>query len=254
MERWNTHWSTSVNVSAFDHDFILAQNPSSQHLGTTVWDASIALIKFLEKSSRHPKGDLSRAKLKGELCGVDLCRLRCGRLPAQRDKNVRASDLMTWMRAGKRAIELGSGMGLGAIGFAMMGCDVVATDTADVLDLLKGNIEKNLRGSSIAHKSSPWSGVVGKARWQRHPSSSDVHVSPAVSQSRSLHPRLKSGSSHPRRDSGTQATVQELDWLKPEQVSNFSPPYDFIAAADCVYHETIIEHLVARLLDLSDNR
>lgn len=31
--------------------------------------------------------------------------------------------------------------------------------------------------------------------------------------------------------------VQELDWSRPEQYALFSPPYDYILAADCVYSE-----------------
>lgn len=31
------------------HTFKLAQDPNSQHLGTTVWDSSIVLAKYLEK-------------------------------------------------------------------------------------------------------------------------------------------------------------------------------------------------------------
>jgi hypothetical protein len=44
-----------VNVTAAcstlvaGHHFRLSQDPSSLHLGTTVWDASIVLAKWLEK-------------------------------------------------------------------------------------------------------------------------------------------------------------------------------------------------------------
>eukprot|EP00955_Chlamydomonas_euryale_P088962 364426-Chlamydomonas_euryale.AAC.28 len=31
------------------HIIRLSQNPASEHLGTTVWDASIVLAKYLEK-------------------------------------------------------------------------------------------------------------------------------------------------------------------------------------------------------------
>jgi len=34
------------------HPFKLAQDPNSQHLGTTVWDSSIVLAKYLEKVRR----------------------------------------------------------------------------------------------------------------------------------------------------------------------------------------------------------
>ena len=79
-ERWNTHFSTTVEQEVFGcdaallcqhnrcallysqppprlpharrHPFKLAQDPNSQHLGTTVWDASIVLAKYLEKVNR----------------------------------------------------------------------------------------------------------------------------------------------------------------------------------------------------------
>ena len=79
-ERWNTHFSTTVEQEVFGcahallcqqrrcallcrqapppvshycrHPFKLAQDPNSQHLGTTVWDSSIVLAKYLEKVSR----------------------------------------------------------------------------------------------------------------------------------------------------------------------------------------------------------
>lgn len=49
FERWNTHFSTTVEQTVFDVDFHLAQDPSSHNLGTTVWDASIVMAKYFEK-------------------------------------------------------------------------------------------------------------------------------------------------------------------------------------------------------------
>ena len=63
--------------------FRLSQDPNSQHLGTTVWDASIVLAKYLEQVCDHTvtqmhtystplqhagKGEWSRAKLKTKRC------------------------------------------------------------------------------------------------------------------------------------------------------------------------------------------
>jgi hypothetical protein len=45
---------------------------------------------------------------------------------------------------GKRAVELGAGMGLGGLAFSMLGCDVLLTDVAAVLPLLRRNYENNL--------------------------------------------------------------------------------------------------------------
>jgi predicted nicotinamide N-methyase len=85
----------------------LQQDPNSQHLGTTVWDSSIVLAKFLEANCR--KGDFAKTRVKG-----------------------------------KRVLELGAGMGLGGIAFSLLGASVVLTDVAEVIPLLKRNVELNL--------------------------------------------------------------------------------------------------------------
>ncbi|MQL73102.1 hypothetical protein Taro_005433, partial [Colocasia esculenta] len=85
----------------------LRQDPNSKHLGTTVWDASMVFIKFLEKNCR--KGRFCPSKLKG-----------------------------------KRVIELGAGCGLAGFGMALLGCDVVSTDQVEVLPLLMRNVERNM--------------------------------------------------------------------------------------------------------------
>lgn len=47
--------------------------------------------------------------------------------------------------SGKRIIELGAGMGLGGLAFALLGCkEVVLTDVSSVLPLLQKNVEANL--------------------------------------------------------------------------------------------------------------
>ena len=50
--RWNTHFSTSVVVELFGTQLRLSQDPQSLHLGTTVWDASIVVAKWLERNAR----------------------------------------------------------------------------------------------------------------------------------------------------------------------------------------------------------
>ena len=50
--RWNTHFSTSVSVELFGTPLRLSQDPQSLHLGTTVWDASIVVAKWLERNAR----------------------------------------------------------------------------------------------------------------------------------------------------------------------------------------------------------
>jgi predicted nicotinamide N-methyase len=90
----------------------LAQDPNSEHLGTTVWDASIVLAKYLERGMR--KGELSRPKV-----------------------------------SGKRGLELGAGMGLAGLSLALLGADVTLTDVAEVLPLLQANYERNLSPAAL---------------------------------------------------------------------------------------------------------
>ncbi len=50
---------------------------------------------------------------------------------------------------GKRAVELGAGMGLGGLAFAMLGADVLLTDVAAVLPLLRRNYENNMSPAAL---------------------------------------------------------------------------------------------------------
>ncbi|ONI00886.1 hypothetical protein PRUPE_6G109400 [Prunus persica] len=105
-DRLNSPTTFTMNLEVLGHDLQFAQDPNSKHLGTTVWDASLVFVKFLEKNCR--KGRFSPAKLKG-----------------------------------KRVIELGAGCGVAGFGMALLGCDVVMTDQVEVLPLLMRNVERN---------------------------------------------------------------------------------------------------------------
>lgn len=48
-------------------------------------------------------------------------------------------------------------MGLGGLAFAMMGCDVVLTDVAEVIPLLQRNFENNLSRSALQGQALEWS-------------------------------------------------------------------------------------------------
>ncbi|KAH7691976.1 Lysine methyltransferase protein [Dioscorea alata] len=106
-ERLNSPSTSTVVVEVLGHRLHISQDPNSKHLGTTVWDASMVFVKFLEKNSR--KGRFCPSKLKG-----------------------------------KRAIELGAGCGLAGLGMALLGCDVVSTDQVEVLPLLMRNVQRNM--------------------------------------------------------------------------------------------------------------
>lgn len=61
-----TMHTAHVHTLTHSMPFRLSQDPNSQHLGTTVWDASIVLAKYLELQAG--KGEWSRAKLKTKRC------------------------------------------------------------------------------------------------------------------------------------------------------------------------------------------
>ncbi|KAI7837928.1 hypothetical protein COHA_008234 [Chlorella ohadii] len=105
LERWNTHFSTTVDQELMGIDFQLAQDPNSSNLGTT--------------NSR--RGDFSRPKVRG-----------------------------------KRALELGAGMGLAGMALALLGADVVFTDIGDVLPLLRRNVEQNVSPAALKLRDAGW--------------------------------------------------------------------------------------------------
>ncbi len=55
---------------------------------------------------------------------------------------------------------------------------------------------------------------------------------------------LKASGSHL---AGQVAAVEvcELDWLQPVQWEGVGGPFDYVLAADCVYEEALVEHLVS---------
>ncbi|BAS81599.1 Os02g0818700 [Oryza sativa Japonica Group] len=117
----NSPSTSAISLELLGHRLHISQDPNSKHLGTTVWDASMVFVKFLEKNSR--KGRFSPSKLKG-----------------------------------KRVIELGAGCGLAGLGMALLGCDVVTTDQVEVLPLLLRNVERN---KSWISQSNSDSGSIG---------------------------------------------------------------------------------------------
>ncbi|CAN0916468.1 Protein N-lysine methyltransferase METTL21D [Linum grandiflorum] len=105
-DRLNDPTTCAVLLEVMGHQLQFSQDPNSKHLGTTVWDASMVLVKYLEKNCR--RGRFCPSKLKG-----------------------------------KRAIELGAGCGVAGFGMALLGCDVISTDQVEVLPLLIRNVERN---------------------------------------------------------------------------------------------------------------
>lgn len=105
-DRLNSPSTSVINLEVLGHQLQFSQDPNSKHLGTTVWDASVVFVKYLEKNCQ--KGRFCPSKLKG-----------------------------------KRVIELGAGCGVAGFGMAMLGCNVITTDQIEVLPLLKRNVEWN---------------------------------------------------------------------------------------------------------------
>lgn len=50
---------------------------------------------------------------------------------------------------GKRAIELGAGPGLGGMAFALLGADVLLTDLADIVPLIRKNVDANFTSAAL---------------------------------------------------------------------------------------------------------
>lgn len=50
---------------------------------------------------------------------------------------------------GKRAIELGAGPGLGGMAFALLGADVLLTDLADIVPLIRNNVDANFTSAAL---------------------------------------------------------------------------------------------------------
>ena len=48
--------------------------------------------------------------------------------------------------------------------------------------------------------------------------------------------------------------VQELDWSMPAQYATVGPPFDYVLAADCVYHEQIVEDFLRTVLAVTHSK
>lgn len=50
------------------------------------------------------------------------------------------------------------------------------------------------------------------------------------------------------------ACVSCADWYKPEQAMPLKPPFDYVIAADCIYHEHIVEHFHRVVMDVTNDK
>mmetsp|Transcript_32158 Transcript_32158/g.76454 ORF Transcript_32158/g.76454 Transcript_32158/m.76454 type:complete len:401 (+) Transcript_32158:54-1256(+) len=177
LQRWETHFSKKLRQDIMGVELKLEQSPGSDHLGTTVWDASIVLAKYLEKNAA--RGPLSRRAVKG-----------------------------------KTVIELGAGVGLAGLSAALLQPKSVSmTDTAEMLPLMRRNVEKNLGREAPA-------GTAGVPRV-----GADVPVPECV----------------------------ELDWRDAGARGRLGT-FDFVIAADCVYHPGLAESFLRTLQEVAHKK
>ncbi|CAB1102005.1 unnamed protein product [Ectocarpus sp. CCAP 1310/34] len=110
FQRWNTHHSHVVPIEVCGTQLNIAQDPNSDNLGTTIWDASVILVRYMERNPQL----YSRRRLEG-----------------------------------KRVLELGAGCGLAGMYFALQGAHVTFTDLIEVVPLLHRNVTMNLGGQAV---------------------------------------------------------------------------------------------------------
>lgn len=80
-------------------------------------------------------------------------------------QNIRKGELARTKVRGKRCLELGSGMGLAGMALAMIGCDVLLTDTADVMPLLRINVDNNLSAACVRLAKGARHGITCMRSW-----------------------------------------------------------------------------------------
>lgn len=107
----------------------LNQDPNSEHLGTTVWDVGVSSSPLPARRRcrrthvrAHPQHPPSHHGTPGHTQpGRPAAPQASIVLAKYLEKHARRGDLSRPKVRGKRAIELGAGMGLGGMAFAMMG-------------------------------------------------------------------------------------------------------------------------------------
>ncbi|PIA29133.1 hypothetical protein AQUCO_06200016v1 [Aquilegia coerulea] len=63
-DRLNCPHTSAIKLEVLGFELQFSQDPNSKHLGTTVWDASMVFVKYLERNCR--KGRFCPSKLKGK--------------------------------------------------------------------------------------------------------------------------------------------------------------------------------------------
>ncbi|KAI3989360.1 hypothetical protein MKX01_026943 [Papaver californicum] len=114
--------------------------------------------------------------------------------------------------SGKKAIELGCGCGPAGMGLFLLGLEnIILTDiTPFIIRIL--------------------------AMW-------DYYLSQVT-------PALKRNLKRNKPVLGKNLKISQLHWNNPNQINTLSPPFDFVIAADVVYIEESVEHLVSAMESL----
>lgn len=214
FERFNTHDSHSVELPLFGSTWRLAQAPNTNHLGTTVWDASIILAKWMERNARKGS-ELSRPRL-----------------------------------AGKRVLELGAGMGLGGLAAAALGAEVELTDVAEVLSLLRRNAEALMGKASLATSDAPWVAGAGSVSVREL----DWYKRETWFRGEEDEERTAARGGKKAEPPSPRPMPEEPSPSPSPSPPSSSASYDFILAADCVYKEDILPVLRDVILAFSSRR
>lgn len=108
--------SPIIELPVLDSVLSIQQDNNSMHVGTSVWPCSLVLVKFAERWVAAPPQTTTTPNPYAAL--LDF--------------------------TNKRAVELGTGCGVAAMGLHLLGLhDVVLTDIAPVMPALKHNLKRN---------------------------------------------------------------------------------------------------------------
>lgn len=107
--------SPVVELSVAGELLRFEQDNGSMHVGTSVWESSLVVVKWAERCLDTGLGSCPRMQ-------------------------------------GKRVVELGTGCGVAGLGLALLGCNVTLTDIQPVMPALKRNVKKNVAATSLGGK------------------------------------------------------------------------------------------------------
>ena len=144
---------------------------------------------------------------------------------------------------GKQGIELGAGPGLAGMAFCLLGGSVLLTDLPDILPLLSKNVDANLSPAALK----------GWCTWTTVRELSDE--SSAHDTATCLSSVLKPSNAVQGREGMWDAgavRLQALDWNSPSDIQAAGGPFQYVLAADCVYHENHVEPLYRVILALTN--